>query len=282
MMKRLLFYFILLFVAVYFGIHLSENVGYVLLVYKNWSIEFSLWFLILAILSIIFVYYIFSRTFSGALSFFQYFWRWIPRRRAEKNMGLMQKSFFALVSKDVWALKELLPQLRKSKLLTQKEFSVFELEVYHSCLLQDFSFWKSIPGRLQNNVSLLADYCDCLIKAERHDEAESLLKHALKKQWDSRLIRYYGQVKSRKPLKQLAWAKTWLKSHGNDPDLLCCLGRLNMRHSIWGLARDYLQASLNAGGGAEVRYELAKVLEELGEQSAALECYRKLAKELLI
>lgn len=280
-MKQLLLFFTLLFIAVYLGIHLSGQAGYVLFVYKNWSIEVSLWFLILAILSLVFFYYIFSRTFSGVLNVFEDFWQWIRRRKAEKARGLMQKSFFAFIFEDSWALKELLPQLSKSKLLTEKEFSVFELEVYHACLLKDFSFWEKMPRRLRNNVGLLTDYCTCLIKAERHDEAESLLKYALKKQWDSRLIRSYGQVKSPKPLKQLAWAKTWLESHGNDPDLLCCLGRLNMRYSAWGLARDYLQASLNAGGGVEVQYELAKVLEALGEQAAALECYRKLAKELL-
>ena len=281
MMKRLLFCFTLLFIAVYSGVQLAGDAGYVLFSYKDWSIELSLWFFILSILLIIFVYYIFSRTFFSILNAFRDSWRCVFRRKAERAINLMRKTFFALILKDWLALKQLLPSLRKHELLTHEEFSAFELAVYHSCLIQDFSFWNNMPKRFKNNINFLADYCDYLIKAEQHDEAESLLKHALNKKWDPRLIRCYGQVKSHKPLKQLAWAKIGLKSHGDDPDLLCCLGRLNMTHSIWGLARDYLQASIHAGGGPEVHYELAKVFEQLGDQSAALDCYKAAASQLL-
>jgi HemY protein len=393
MMKRLLFYFSLLFIAVYFGSKFAGNPGYVLFAYKNWSAEVSLWFATLFILLLILVFYIFSKTFGSIRSIVQNWRIWILRRKTVKAWSLMQQGFSALIEakwgkaqqqleraamqsdrpfilflaaakaaqaqgklkerdaylekalhstegnplviglsqaewevqdkqfvqallilktlaplaprhpqilnllhivymelQDWYSLKELLPQLCKAKFFTQEKFSALELTVYRALLLQTFcmdavekvsGLWKDMPKHLQNNSSLLSDYCGYLIKKQRYNEAEDLLQRALKKQWDPRLIQHYGHIQSHKPIKQLALAKAWLKNHGKDPDLLLCLGRLNARYSLWGQARDYLQASIHAGGGIDAYYELAKVLEKLGEQAAAFDCYKKLASQLL-
>ena len=203
-------------------------------------------------------------------------------------LNLLHTVYFELQDWD--SLQELLPQLHRAKILTAEKFDALEFTVYRALLAQAFrmgdsqavgALWSNIPRRLRNHSSFLSDYCGYLIKQEQYDEAEYLLQRALKKQWDPRLIQHYGRVKSRKPLKQLALAKGWLQSHGNDPDLLLCLGRLNVKYSLWGQARDYLQASIRVGGGVDAHYELAKVLEQLGEQSAALDCYKAIASKLL-
>jgi HemY protein len=47
-------------------------------------------------------------------------------------------------------------------------------------------------------------------------------------------------------VKQLQAAEGWLKNHPDDPGLLLTLGRLCLQSSLWGKARDYLEASLQA------------------------------------
>ncbi len=326
MIKKLLFYFLLLFCAVYLGVKFSGNPGYILFSYQNWSVEVSLWLATFFVFLVVFVFYSLFQISGGIRSVIENWRAWILRRRevrtqylyqgltaligslttteieeftAEQNhpspvFGILSRKWKKRKGQDLreenWQLLiELLPQLRKMKILTQENFSALEYTVYHAVLSQAFckstfeevaDVWNGIPKYLCNDPGFLSGYCEFLIKNEQQDTAEHLLQTALKKRWDPRLVQCYGRVKTQKPLKQLALAKTWLKSHGDDPDLLLCLGRLSARHALWGQAKDYLQASISAGGDAEAHYELAKVLEQLGNQPAVLECYKKLAAQL--
>jgi tetratricopeptide (TPR) repeat protein len=79
----------------------------------------------------------------------------------------------------------------------------------------------------------------------------------------------------RDPAAQLAWAERFLGSHPDDPPLLLTLGRLCVSNRLWGKARTYLEASLQVEPLPEVFEELGGLLEQLGEQKAALECYRR-------
>jgi len=257
--KCLLFYASLLFIAVYLGSKFASHPGYVLFSYQNWSVEISLWFAVLALLLILFIFYGLIKILDSPHAILQNWRIWALCRKAAKFRRLArqaQQGFVALINEDRPCLKSLLPGLRKAKILSSGELAKLD-------------------------ALFLLDYYENLIKTEQYDEVEQLLRRTLKKQWEPRLLAYYGRVKSNKPLKQLALAKSWLQDHENDPNLLLCLGRLSARHSLWGQARDYLQASIRAGGGAEAYYELAKVLEQLGEQAAALVKYKEALSQLL-
>jgi HemY protein len=92
-MKRTLFYFLILLAAVWLGVIIHNNPGYVLLSFNNWTIETSLWFAIIALV-IIFVVLLFllrlGKTANGiVLGLRKYFTNRRQRKaRARTTTGL--------------------------------------------------------------------------------------------------------------------------------------------------------------------------------------------------
>lgn len=182
-------------------------------------------------------------------------------------------------------LRELLPELRKRKVLKEDEEQRLELQVYGELLAQaarkgDLAAleeaWDGVPKRLrQEEDSLLAAYVRHLMALGADAQAEPLVREALKKQWSDDLVRLYGLVKGVDPARQLATAEVWLKTHGKNPVLLLTLGRLCLRNRLWGKARLYFESSIGAGPRPETYKALGELLDQLGEADAAKDCFRK-------
>ncbi|MCK9583273.1 MAG: heme biosynthesis HemY N-terminal domain-containing protein, partial [Endomicrobiales bacterium] len=60
-MKRLLFYLIIFLIAVWIGVIMHRDAGYLLISYDHWSLETSLWFAIIAVLCGFFGFYFLLR-----------------------------------------------------------------------------------------------------------------------------------------------------------------------------------------------------------------------------
>jgi HemY protein len=74
---------------------------------------------------------------------------------------------------------------------------------------------------------------------------------------------------------RIAHAERWLNSHPRDASLLLTLGRLCREKQLWGKAQSYLEASLAVEASAEAHLELAGLLENELEKSAAAERHYK-------
>jgi HemY protein len=135
--------------------------------------------------------------------------------------------------------------------------------------------WERIPRAAQVRPRLVVGFSDQLIALGGQEQAETLIRKALQRDWNRLLIERYGLAGGRDPAAQLAWAERFLGTHPDDPKLLLTLGRLCVSNRLWGKARTYLEASLHAEPLPEVFEELGRLLEQLGEQKAALECYRR-------
>lgn len=387
MMKRLFFYFLILFAAIWLGIKINKDPGYVLISYQQWSLETTLWFAILALLVFFLVFYLLIRIWRGSGVISNRFQSWLEQRRnrkaikltnqglcqlaegdwdvAEKNLikgadhsdtplinylaaasaaqhqghfegrdsylrqahasapqaevaiGLTQaqlqfnakqwelalatlrhlnhvaphhKYILELLKRvylelqDWQSLQALLPELRKHKVLKSSDLDKLEHQVYLSLL--NFAvitknpeivnkMWYSIPDEWNKDPAILGIYSDFLLKNNQDEKAEVLLRDALKRNWHPLLLRRYGLAKAENPSKQLATAESWLKNHGNDAELLLCLGRIAMRNQLWGKARSYLQTSIHIAPLAETYRELGQLLEQLNETNEALDAYRK-------
>jgi HemY protein len=180
-------------------------------------------------------------------------------------------------------LRELMPELKKRKV--EDPDTLHQLEVrLHQALLTRASTtsddrdlmvaWAAVPRALRHDPELLASYLEHLIARGQHNEAESLLRDALKQPLNERLLSLLGQVESVKPGKLLSLGEALLEQQPRNPVLLLALGRLALRAQLWGKARGYLEASIGAGGPPEAYRELGHLLEQQGEQGAALEVYR--------
>lgn len=180
-------------------------------------------------------------------------------------------------------LKDLLPSLKRQKVAPADELHRLEVRLHRALLERGFvsvektrlaDAWRDVPRALKHEPLLIGDYTGYLLERGRDDEAELLIRDALKRHWDPALVELYGSLDTDRPARQLQLMEDFLKRHPDDPTLLLCLGRICLRNKLWGKARGYLEACIGAGGPPQAYRELGHLLEQLGEEQSALDVYR--------
>lgn len=211
--------------------------------------------------------------------------------RARRNAGrhphvldLLHQAYCGL--QDWEQLVQLLPELKKYKVLPEEQLEALEREVYTELLTgcsKDApnaddtlrNTWQKLPATLKQDSAVLNDYVALLVARENTSAAEKVILHSLKQHWDSRLVRQYGLIETADTGKQLRQAEGWLPAHTDDQQLLLTLGRLAARDKLWGKARDYFESSYRLESTAEVCAELGRLLVALGEPKVAGAYYRE-------
>jgi len=181
-------------------------------------------------------------------------------------------------------LRKLLPDLRKQNVLNTADLHQLEQLVYRELLVQATqrgrlpdlrSCWQSAPRALRQSPDMIRHFVRCLMVLKANDDAELIVRDALKKDWDVDLVYVYGLIEASDRDRQLATAESWLKGHENNPVLLLTLGRLCKRSQLWGKARSYLNASIGIKPNSDAYKELGQLLEQLNEHNEAVECYHR-------
>ena len=206
------------------------------------------------------------------------------RAHAPKNkkiLGLKMQIYQDL--QDWKALSELVPAARKYRVLPENKLEQLEQLSTQRLLthsdsgngqqLQDI--WKTLSRDQKRDPELIATYVDQIIAGGDNEQAETLLRKAIKQQWEPKLVLLYGRVHSSDLAKQLKTAEKWATTHQEDPELLLTLARLCMANELWGKARSYLETCIANDGPAEAYQELGKLLEQLEEPENALTYYRQ-------
>lgn len=106
--------------------------------------------------------------------------------------------------------------------------------------------WGEIPRRLKRTQAVAACYAECLQAAGEPDEAVRILKRAIERDPDDRLIELYGEIRSGRPGEQLATAEKWLEHAPRDPVLLQTLVRLSLLNEEWAKAKRYVELGATA------------------------------------
>ena len=178
-------------------------------------------------------------------------------------------------------LETLLPELRRQKIMDEEALHALELKIYRERLnsLEDdlpqlSRFWDGLSKPLRQDVDLLTDYVDKLVRLGEGRVAEPLVEQALQKAWHGELARRYGEIAGGDSSHRLSVAERWLQQRPEDPDLLLLLSRLSWQNRLWGKARSYLEASLSIRPDAQAYQELGLLLEQMDEPEKARECYR--------
>jgi len=186
--------------------------------------------------------------------------------------------------KDWRALVDLLPDVRRKKLLPSARLQEMELDGYRGVLQlasasqQEFeAAWGRIPKDLQADTRLLRYYLGRFAaKGWYGAAAEQALQKALEREWDHGLIEVYGRFQSRDATTQLTRAEKWLDDYGHDEQLLLALGRISLRARLWGKAQGYFEASIGARATPAACLELAGLLEQqLQQPDKAVKFYRQ-------
>jgi len=181
-------------------------------------------------------------------------------------------------------LCELLYDLKRNRVIQHQEYNQLERLVHSELLkracesenmVQVNNSWSIIPKYLHNDSEFVAIYARKLLEENLHDDAEPLLRMAIRHHWNEELVYLYGLLYSENPYGELTVAEKWYKQHQDNPVLLLTLGRLSSRSELWGKARSYLETSVENGGGAEAYHALAQVLEHIDEPELAAKTYRQ-------
>ncbi len=207
------------------------------------------------------------------------------RNQAAKHpyiLKLLQDTYTAL--RDWEKLIELLPQLRKAKLIT-REISA-DIEARASAHWFDDTAaqkqiekmrerWRQLPRAVERDARVAATYTRGLIELGAGNEAETILRAHLKRDWNTDLVALYGKAEADDASRQLAQAEQWLREHGSGAALLLCLGRLALRNQLWGKARDYLEQSVYLENNPETCAELGRLLARLGQHERSAEYFER-------
>ncbi|HSC82813.1 MAG TPA: heme biosynthesis HemY N-terminal domain-containing protein [Pseudomonas sp.] len=203
------------------------------------------------------------------------------RERHPQHRHVLRQLQRLLLARGDWAaLLELLPELRKGKVLDSDELASLERQVWVARLgtageaglnqgetaLQPLTTaWQQLSAAQRSEPELLVAYATQLQLLGAEPEAEAVLRKALKQHYDSRLVRLYGQLRGGDSARQLQTAEALLKQHPQDPELLLCLGRLCLQNNLWGKAREYFEVSLEFSRSAPACIELARLLASQGD-----------------
>jgi HemY protein len=178
-------------------------------------------------------------------------------------------------------LEEMLPELKRRKVINESDYQVLERRVCQERLKQESStleslvhYWQSIPKGVKQQQAMLVEYCNYMMVLDAGSRVEPLIANSLLQEWNSDLVTLYGHIELANPSHQLAVAEGWLPSHQEDPGLLLTLARLSLQNKLWGKARSYLEASIGISPSAESYQLLGLLLQRLGDDEEALCCFR--------
>ena len=195
---------------------------------------------------------------------------------------LLARAYFEL--EDWPALVEILPDVRRKKLLKEKRLHEMELAGYCGTLERATSSqssfenaWRALPKKLQSDPLMMRFYFDVMARQRWYSSAaEQLLLKSLDNQWEDSLIEVYGRFEAKDANAQLARAEKWLDDFGHNENLLLALGRISMRARLWGKAQGYFEASIGAKATPAACLALAELFEQqLQQPEKAAEYYQQ-------
>ena len=194
---------------------------------------------------------------------------------------LLARVYFEL--EDWQPLVDLLPDIRKKKLIPEKRLKKIEVQAYQGMLnaISDApeleKAWYKIPRSNQTDPALLLYYIGLINRlGAKIDSAEPLIVKSLERQWDDRVITVYGEFSGKDANAQLKQAEKWLTDYGQNENLLLALGRICIRARLWGKAQGYLEASIGVRPTPAACLSLAELFgEHLEEKEKAASYYQK-------
>ena len=191
---------------------------------------------------------------------------------------------------DWYSAQRLLRDIEHYKVLPKEAITALQINIYVA-LLNDCDnkpelsqveqydqlseLWELVPKALRKMPELIAPYADALARINATEKLLPLLSTALNSQWHQDLVQRFGLLTMANTEKQLSTAEKWLLRHPQDADLLLALGRICIRLELRGKAKDYLNSALKLDRQPSVYFELAQLLQTMGEAEDSAEMYRQ-------
>ncbi|MEJ1958116.1 MAG: hypothetical protein WDM70_00525 [Nitrosomonadales bacterium] len=136
--------------------------------------------------------------------------------------------------------------------------------------------WKTIPDEYKLRTKIATAGARAFYQLGDSKTARQILTDSLNSQWDSDLVKLYGESLSGEVINQIDQAERWLKEHSNDAGLLLVLGKLCCLHQgLWGKAQSYLEASASVAPSIAAYTILGQLSEKLQKPNDAFGFFQK-------
>jgi HemY protein len=208
----------------------------------------------------------------------------LHNRAPEHRYVLKMLSDTYLSLHDWTGLGYLLPELRRHKVLNEKDLTRLEIKVHRHLLMPTLPSgsidvleraWEALPKSLRQHPSLIAVYASKLIEQGEKEQAETLLREAIGREWNEELVALYGRAQVEHSTRQYETARTWRTTHPDSPALHLTLGCLALASGSNDEAIELLQRAVDLGAGPAAYLELGKAHERAGDAATAQSNYRK-------
>ncbi|MXZ80194.1 MAG: tetratricopeptide repeat protein [Gammaproteobacteria bacterium] len=184
------------------------------------------------------------------------------------------------------ALREMLPTMKRLNVFPKEDFEAREQLAWDRLILSENTLagpsaeeaplnWSTLPSKHRRNPAIISSWVRLLLRKGEAKEAEKVLRRALRKTYDPRLIHLYGQVRSPFVSYQIEFAETFLKTRPDDPELLLALARLHRHERNFEASISMYERAMAAGARDEVYTDLASLYEQMGDSDTALTLYKK-------
>ncbi|MDR0934521.1 MAG: heme biosynthesis protein HemY [Burkholderiaceae bacterium] len=141
--------------------------------------------------------------------------------------------------------------------------------------------WANVPEDDRTSPWIAVRAARAFTACGEDDAARELLVHAIRAQYDDRLIRAYrfaaAQPGSEALVRQIENCEAWMEAHPSDPELMLTLGALCFREKLWGKAENHLERASYQKDPAilrEAHLLLAQLHEMLGHEEEAARHYK--------
>jgi HemY protein len=186
------------------------------------------------------------------------------------------------IEQDRHALIDLLPQMRRTKIIPTRTLEEWTIEAFEAELAAPNldidsinAYWNKLPRALRKHERLLRARVHALIAGNNNELAATAICKALKTDWDSELAAIYGKLKLADKDEQLRQTEKWLNQYPEDPVILLAAGRCCIRNQLWGKARSYIESSLAIAPTPAAYHELGHLMLKLDETAAATTAFAK-------
>lgn len=197
-------------------------------------------------------------------------------------LNLLKKTYLGL---ELWsALDELLPHLKKAKLISDEEYHHLFYQAQLGKMKEVgaqqgveglLSYWSHLPKKLKQDDNVVQLMIEQLILHNGDSEAYIILRDALKQTASNKLLPLITQIDLPDVHPAVLMLEGLAKKQPNNPEISSTLGQLYLREQKWPEAQKAFENALHQRASIADYSYLADALEHQNMKQAAGEVSRK-------
>jgi HemY protein len=191
-MKRLIVYFLILLGAIWLGLLIYRNPGYILIYYRHWSIETTTWFAILLLLLAFFLLHLVFSLIRGIFHLPKRIKNWWQTHREHRAIKLLNRGYADLLKGNYKLAEKHLMKSTKSKSLSFLNYilAAEAADCQQSIKRRDYYLLQAKKNNKENNYLVDIAHIQFLLKNQQAEAAlTEIVRLREQRAKDSQLLR---------------------------------------------------------------------------------------------